>query len=134
MRDCIAALLFVIAGTVPAAAMEPVSSAHAAEIAKQVAQRPDSAKLLAFVKSSTAVRDENVIEESTWEPEPQLTPRQKERFSRMQSDELAARLGFEDGKADWVKFDLKDEDGNGPTFAGGFDGSAAMLKMRWKQN
>ena len=124
MRIGIAALLFLPATTVMAAAMDTVSSPNAPRITQQLAANP---------QPTGARSEENMIEESWWEAEPQPTPAQK-RFSRLQTDELASRLGVRDGKMDWARFDLKDSDGNGPAIAGTFDGGAAKMVLRWKQN
>ena len=131
MRLVCGIALLSLTAALPAAAMETVSRANAPQVTTDIAAMPSDSD--ARSTRSFAAEDEHAVVESAWEPEPIPTPGQM-RCTRLQTDELAARLGFVDGKADWIRFNLKDADGNGPTIAGTFDHGAAMLKMRWKDD
>jgi len=128
MRLVFGIALLSLTAALPAAAMEIMSRGNAPEAARNLAPPPSQNDLIA-----SSAENEKLVVESAWEPEPAATPGQK-RFRRMQTDELASRLGFADGKADWMRFNLKDAEGNGPTIAGTFNHGAAMLKMRWIQD
>ena len=56
---------------------------------------------------------------------------QKQPYAMNYTDEAAQTLGIHDGK--WEAFDTRSSDPLMPSFKGGVDNGAAMLKLQWQR-